>query len=990
MAQKKFLQNFAVNFKGIDGLSSALEEDAGNVNRAVNYELAIGNSLRGSVGCQTQGGNGFFGIFPYTYTRTQDQYDIKYQVAAGTYPNQTPDLSSTKTTADGASIEKLIAINQQMWVLDTMTVPLTYVSGSYPFTWYTTVSGSNINFVMKANGSTILDTSLQTGLALASRTTIYSLLGTIDALANFSVTRGTRGVCPPFAIVNGNQTAVAAAPSILYGLPWTITVTNTPHTFKSGDLICFPSCTIPVGSSPTVNTMASGFVVSVTATTVTYVGPQVTLVNGDILGYMGQPAATFPITTVATAASGNPSLVFKYWRNIPECAANLGDLFIDGMNGALNKSTNNWYQPPSYTNSQGDLFIATSRGAGFASSTAATTPWTNKLIKTDSQAAYKAGLPAPAPSASVSGAGARTGTYRYKGFYRRRDAQGNIIDGPTGPVSTIVLAAQATTVATLSGSLIGEEGILSRACIKHTTESPGSGAFFYVDDEAAAVGDAPFIMIGDPILYVPTATHIAGLTYGLGPYNMGQLKQSVCTGYCAQAATISPTTASIQIAATTAGTISADVPISTGLTLVFLRTTAGGNVFYELCEIPVIGTGAVTFTDNATDAAMIALAPQYIEAEIGKEHDAPPDCSIVCQHQGGLVVARSFSNPNTVSFSTAEGIEYFPLASNSFDVPSTQSGAITAIASDTNDRLAVFKDKAYYDIVGDLDGGNFSVNVKGEGDYGVTSQASLIRVKNVLIGLSRHGFIQISDGQLDPFFFKELNARISNQNYNFQWAVACNDADLRRYICSIPTQTNGSPQTLVIDYSRDQIHTFEQSFASQMDPAAGMVSLKSNFYHLSEMAPYCSFVRLPRFNGDSPTGNNGDSFLHNTSAISYILESNVINNGEPDVLNTPIRIRLWSIPNDYVVDGWVPFAVLVEGGASPIAAYIGSSSPGGTSSTLTFSTTNDIFKDVKLIQTVKTHFYIVKFTTNTARQAPFITGYEIVYAENYKPEDLVK
>jgi hypothetical protein len=398
----------------------------------------------------------------------------------------------------------------------------------------------------------------------------------------------------------------------------------------------------------------------------------------------------------------------------------------------------------------------------------------------------------------------------------------------------------------------------------------------------------------------------------------------------------------------------------------------------------------VSFYDNATDAAMLVLAPQYVEAPIGKEHDVPPDCSVVTQHQGGLVVARSFSNPNTVSFSTADGIEYFPLASNSFDVPSTQSGAITAIGSDTNDRLAVFKEKAYYDIVGDLDGGNFSINVKNEGDYGVTSQASLVRVKNVLVGLSRHGFIQVSDGMLDPFYFKELNARISNQNYNFQWAVACNDADLRRYICSIPTQTRGSPQTLVIDYSRDEIHTFEQSFPSGVEPAAGMVSLKNNFYHLSEVAPYCCFVRLPRFNGDSPTGNNGDSFVHNTHAISYILESNVINNGEPDILNTPIRIRLWSIPNDYVVDGWVPFSVLVEGGASPISAYIGSSSPGGTSSTLTFSTTNDIFKDVKLIQSVKTHFYIVRLTTNTAKQSPFITGYEIVYAENYKPEDLVK
>jgi len=95
---------YATNYKGVDGLSSSIEPDEGaGYNRAVNYEWSVSNSLRGRAGCQTTGligayddatastnifsGN-FFGIFPYTYTRTQDQYDIVYQTAAGVYPNR--------------------------------------------------------------------------------------------------------------------------------------------------------------------------------------------------------------------------------------------------------------------------------------------------------------------------------------------------------------------------------------------------------------------------------------------------------------------------------------------------------------------------------------------------------------------------------------------------------------------------------------------------------------------------------------------------------------------------------------------------------------------------------------------------------------------------------------------------------------------------------------------------------------------------------------
>lgn len=957
MAQKKFSQFFAKDFVGIDGESTPLEEDSFGVNRAVNLEYGIGNSLRGRLGCQIAAQTGqFYAIFTYTYTRTQDQYDIVYQVPSGAHPTQVSTLSTTKTSADGATITKLIGINEQMWILDTMTIPVTRVSGSYPFTWYTFVSGSNINFQIKANGASILNTSLGDGIS--SSTSIYSLLGTIDALAELSVSRTTRGTCPPVAIVDGNQSSVAGA-SATYGTQYTVTV-DAGHTFYPGDIITFPT-------SP----LRGGFVTAITATTITYVGQQVTLTDNQVLGYMGQMATAFPISTASSASSGTLNMAFPYWRLLPEGDRQFGTIYLGNYNAWANRTAGGFYAPATSTNASGNLYVAAS--ARYSNGVA---NWPNNLVKIDGVTGVRAGLPQATLGVAAGGAGALTGTFKYKAFFRRVDAQGNITEGVPSTVQSVTLAAQVATVTPTFTNIdyAAGSGFGGRSCYKDTNEAPASGEFFLVDNSAAAVA---FIQPGDPICLMDNTAPKAGLT------GVGTLHRTVCTGYDGATAA-----SAIRVADSSAYTITNNTPISTGLTVVFTRTTAGGNQHYVLCEMPVTGYTNFSFTDNVTDAVLSA-GEQYVEIEIGKEHNPPPPCTLVCQHQGGLVVARGPFSPNTVAFSTADGIEHFPTASNSFEVPSTQSGGITAIASDTNDRLAVFKERAYYDVTGDLDTGLFSVQVKNEGDYGITSQASLARVGDSLVGLSRNGFVSLSDGLLSWIPFKGVNTRVINQNYSFAWAVGVNDSFSRQYICSIPVPSS-EPVTLVLDYSKERLIPLERSYTTQIDPAGGMAVVGDSLYHLSLTSPYGLFKRLPRFASNSPSGNgDGDSFIDNTNAISYILESNPISNNEPEILNTPIRLRVWSLPNDYVQEGWVPFSLLVETGASALATYVGGSNNGATSSSVTFSASSDVFKDIKLVSP-KTHFFIVRLTTNTIRTAPFITGYTILYAESYKPEDLIK
>lgn len=978
MAQKDFYQFFGSDFQGVDGQRSALEPEGFLVNKAQNSEMSVGNSLRGRVGCQTAGAHGFFAIFPYRYTRTQDQYDIAYQVAAGAYPNQTPGLSTTKTTADGASIEKLIGINQQVWMLDTMNITITQTNAGV-YTWYSYVNGSNINFIIKKDGASILDTSLGDGIT--SSTSIYSLLGTVDALADLSVSRTTRGTCPPYAVINGNQSS-AFTSTISYGITYTWTV--SAHNFSAGDIVTW--------NNSTNNILMGGFVISTTATTIVYVGQQGTATNGQILGYMAQAATSFPISTISSETSGALTISLSYWRLIPEGDNSFGNIYISAFTQWADKQTSSFYAPPNAVNVSNNLYIAAS---GRSVDTIST--YANNLVKMDGLQPVRAGLPKPiAPVQNVSGVGALTGTFNYRCFLRRYDAQGNIWDGPVSDPVTQVYAGNYGVLGFVPPQYSDATGFEGRGCYKHTNESPASGASFYVDDSNSGVGNQAFIQPGDVICLTDNTAQTTGLwTNAALNIPVGTLHKTRCTAYSASAATISPTTSSIRVADSSGYQINADTEISTGLTMVMLRTTNGGIQYYVLGEIPVNGYGSPVIYDNVTDTTLESKE-QFLEPEIGKEHDPPPECSLVCAHQGGLVVARGPTSPNTVTVSTADGVEYFPIASNGFDIPSTQAGFITAIASDSDDRLAVFKDRGYYDVVGVVDEGNFAINIKNEGDYGIASQASLVRLPFGLLGLSKNGWVVISDGTLDPFRYEEVNARIINQNYQFAWATAVNDYFNRQYICTIP-QVSGDPVGFTFDYSRkknapDQVYTktMERSYPTQIDQAGGGAMIGDTLYHLSTTSPYGVFRRLYRFNGDSPSGNgNGDSFIDNTNAISYILELAPINRGEPELLRQAERVRIWSIPNDYVVEGWVPFSVLVEAGYTPFASTIANTNT-GSSSSLTFATqSTDFMKELKL-RGVKSQFLMLRFTTNTIRTSPFLTGIGVMYAKDYQKEDFIK
>lgn len=986
MSNKVFLKYFSSDFTGINAECSAIEPQEDEVNRAVNLEWAPGNSLRGRTGCQIASTwGGFYHIFSHSYSRTTSRYKKVWQTPNPAAP-YLPSITSSLQAPDGSVVNELLAMNSQLWRLGTFDLNFTVVTAG-TYTIYSTVGstgGIHIHFLR--NGADFLDYTCGTGIdyepSNANYKTIYDFAVAVDGTAELSWPMAggypARNIAPPFAISNMAGATAGLAASPIYGDQYRITV-YAGHTFLPGDHISM--------WDTSARCLVGGIVNAVAATTIDYYGPQVSLINGQKLGYLSQPISTYPIDALQYISPTSFSV--PYWEYVPSPV--LTDSFPVFWNIDF-AATGGWLDE-SPIRCQTAILNNNSYISGkryYDPSNVITRLKTqNRLFKYDGQSVYSAGLgPGPSP-ATITGAagGALTllGAYKYKLRFKHIDANGNIITG-TPTLSSYTLTGGNQTINLTNISSPTWLDYKFGGFIPNGTVITGGGPFTVVP----LAGVRCHIQVGDYICFnndrAGTNTLYRGYVWAVdnqgagtqisvsglpSPINIGALNQEICQG----------------------------------LTVEIFRTMAGQNTYYKVTECASY-VSLMSYSDTLSDANLIAME-KLIEEEIGKEHDPPPYLtSLICAHQGGLVLSGKQDQPNTVFFSSTDGPEYFPTASNSFDVPSQVSSPISAIISDNYDRLAVFKNDSYFDVVGDLNAGTFSVNIIKEGDYGIVSPTSFVRVNNAVIGLSKFGLVGISNGQIDSQTFRTINARLIGQGYLFHLAVAQTIPHLRSFILTIPknTYTPGMLQVedsiqLLIDYSREGLSFQEREYTNSIEPSGSMAYYNNSFYHLSlnrvtsdvtyKNSTGIVYRSLKRFDGDSPTGNDGDSFIDNTQPISYILETQPINFGEPSVLKTPIRLRVFSVPNEYIAEGWVPWSCVVTTGIFPDTTYLGSGNPGGTTSTINFTDTKGYYKDIKLVQS-KCLLYVMRFTTNVIREAPFFTGYEILFADAYKKEDLAR
>lgn len=688
----------------------------------------------------------------------------------------------------------------------------------------------------------------------------------------------------------------------------------------------------------------------------------------------------------------------------------------------------------------------------------------------DGIACYRAGLPQPFLTAGNTPGGNKTGTYRYKVIRQHIDARGNIhLSQPSNEltvtlsaqnyglvIQNIAITAQSTGLFTPAGFSSNIITVTSVRDVKigdwiRAFCTSGGEVFFItvqvidVDATANTVTIDLDTTISDSVvlgfsLYIepqhgfrtapilPPYTTVGGLQYAATAWAPFVVGDTLAIRVGPSASSV-PVTGSIvsktarrkvesytdiangYLSWATQTEVTGD-PVFTGgitanTTLLVYRTMANSDLFYFVCEVPEGGDagGSTIIEDAHTDALLGEL---LIEPDFGESRLLPPMASVICSHQGVLVASGIRNEPNSVEFSSiTQGPGAFSRETNQFDVPSTTGGTISVVASDRDDRLAVLKERAYFDVAGSLPSLNFTVRAVKDGDYGISSQTSVVKVDGTLVGVGPLGFVAVQDGQLMPVAEEIAAEIINNKNLALGRARAWLNFKERHYQCFIPGISCDCP-IASRDADNDRMFVFDYSIPSQSswraykfgedaEPLGGAAMFRGAPYFLRapnaiEGGTYNNrgyFVReIPERYIENGIGDNLPEvrdphlfFIDHNQAIAYTMRSQWITVSEPNVPKTFKRMVIHSLYRFIESQKFVAWTATVNVyrnfyEVAPYATY-----------QVSF---NDLaeFQRVIPLRNVSANALMYEIIVEEMFKAPHVTGYTIVVEAPYNKEDV--
>lgn len=662
---------------------------------------------------------------------------------------------------DGGNRSELVGINREPWTLQLGTITITPPGGvtlRYSAFWEDNGGTKQFRFRL-FNGATPY--TLYLGLDYMPGTLpLLDLYEAIGGLAGFSVSVNARQ-----ARVDGLQTIPASVG------------TTTINVLAGHNLAIDTRVDVP-DSGANFEGQTWFYTYAVTATSFTVPrNPQqaVTLADGAILGPLAAPISTLGIRTNVTSST---TLDFYWWRPIfVPWTDEYRPVVVDPSNTApmnsLNIANIAVFTRPNATGDVGEM----TRDSGNIPSYINDQPEVaNKPFKYDRQNFYRLGIGVDVKTASRTGAGSiAAGTYSWKFLYKMQDQVGNIIRSLPYPAGQVTFAG--ASVVQVSGTTAVATPQLGTCSKGAYAAGPQVGVNTIVVDTNGTVGwTRPNVDAGDYILFRESG--------GTPP----RLTRRLVTSVVRSAAPYSITIAGAPV------TIDDNEPISVGLSVEVYRTEAGGSTFYlagEYAATPYLAT----FVDNIADAALGFALEEPLD---GEEPFYPPRCTVLCEHQGRLVLSGDTNYPNAVYYSLPNSVEQFNPGFAAFDVPSYDSGQIKALVSDSSVQLALFKDRAYYSIEGDLSTGYLNNNIISEGDMGVSSQAAVQKTSRGYIAVGKSGMFEFKDGQIfDPHI--ELRPMFTEVDYDFSTSRGAWMPSLRQY------RFHTSTLSFIVDFSRAPI-----------------------------------------------------------------------------------------------------------------------------------------------------------------------------------------
>lgn len=663
----------------------------------------------------------------------------------------------------------------------------------------------------------------------------------------------------------------------------------------------------------------------------------------------------------------------------------------------------------------------------------------------DGQTVYRGGLPLPVVLSSGGGVGVLTGDYRYKAVYKSvsktRDifeSQPSLASAVISPTSNQVVlqlfnprqqtpawfftaavmgaASQTVPIATIDTGYAAKPG--DTVLVVDTTPSPR----IWVRRVLTGIDlITPKIEVNLPIKTAAGAVLLGypadGINDRIALFNGATTNANTLTvivnhqievgdfvtfwetnssAYVTRNVTaIAATTVTVDGGVVSVDDATTDIDtMSQCLTIEVYRTKAGGNLFYFLKSLPVraYSDTFITYNDNTPDAN---LGAELIEPPIGKERNLPPRCGVGVLHQGIMAYGAISKQNNTFAFSSVEGgYEAVPLASNYADIPASQPGQMTALYSETDDNLLIFKDKAAYQANGDLDGNAFTLTTIKEGDYGISSQGSLARVSGVLRGVGQLGLIATVNGQIGEGTEDKISPAVRNDfSRNIPKTRAVNDSSNSLYRIHIPpsayaTYTN-IRRGFAWNYATGLWTDFTLTEGIDADNGLTVHNNRLYFCNRSTYVPTtgpagCSFVETDYSllaNADVST-----SWLYydagNAQTSTYTTEWLTLD--EPSLDKEFLRVKIYRIIPDYEQDEFpsaLTLAVTIYKNFYDIVAK--------SSHTVTFSGFGDYEKSIYL-PSDKARSIKVSISATTIGQPMYLTGLELIVSEPVRKAEFVR
>ncbi len=512
----------------------------------------------------------------------------------------------------------------------------------------------------------------------------------------------------------------------------------------------------------------------------------------------------------------------------------------------------------------------------------------DEVQKYDGQTLYRAGLPNVASiSAALVGAGSITGTfYRHIAQYVQIDAVGNVIEGNTLKTDTDLAPASESFDITVANVQAGT-GFNTNCAIVDGAQGP---------------------------------VNVLAVDNGTGPG--GATLQVNDTAYFFDSVSAAFVTRNVDVASGTsitvdgaAVTVADGAVISNNLRIAIFRSKSSGSTpiaFFLVEEIPNDSFNATQVLND--DKLDTALGAQLIEP--ATDRSPPPKGKYISSFRNIMIVLGNLGRQNTVFFSDIDGVEFFPLGSNEFQVDSTIGDVISGGAPN-NEFFAVFKQSSIWVVNGSLPNGQFRVDQITK-DIGCVAHATIQELRGSLAFLDSSGPFFMTGGniptplggeRINPVFdgndmTQELRQDLfgkqtieETDKFRLRRAIGFNDRDQEKYYLYIPTETvtsgdrhtNSSQKVFAYDYTRDSWLVWDS-----LDFASGITRATSGLYFQEKRFSAFETDVVHLLSRQFDTGDSLD-YQDNDSPISLRYDSQWEPLGEPSVLKSYKSIRIFAL-----------------------------------------------------------------------------------------------